>query len=354
MKFQYHTAIREITFDDAVQATELLNLDYPEPITVEQMRERLRISDAGPSVRRLVMEERTGDVAAASAADPRQGGRLIGYAHAVREEWQDPGVYWIHVVVARDARRQGHGQTLYAAIEEWAKAQGATAIKSAAYESVAAGLPFARRCGFAVDRRIFESTLDVTTFDEQPSLAALHAAQDAGLTFHSLADLGDTEEARHRLWQVECETARDIPGASEAANRPFDAFVQQVCGASGYLPDCQIVAVDPAHSDLFVGFAEIEATERPTEMYNSVTGVLPAYRSRGLARVIKLLAIRAARERGVTTLRTNNDSENAPMLAVNRALGYQPEPGYYRLLKLMDSTRSGTTNGHSSSLASDG
>jgi hypothetical protein len=30
-------------------------------------------------------------------------------------------------------------------------------------------------------------------------------------------------------------------------------------------------------------------------------------------------------------MRTNNDSENAPMLAVNRKLGYRPEPGYARI-----------------------
>jgi hypothetical protein len=46
---------------------------------------------------------------------------------------------------------------------------------------------------------------------------------------------------------------------------------------------------------------------------------------------LKLLAIRAARRHGARYLRTNNDSENAPMLAVNRKLGYQPAPGYYRM-----------------------
>jgi hypothetical protein len=32
---------------------------------------------------------------------------------------------------------------------------------------------------------------------------------------------------------------------------------------------------------------------------------------------------------------TDNDSQNAPMLAINRKLGYQPEPGICRLIRPM-------------------
>jgi hypothetical protein len=37
-------------------------------------------------------------------------------------------------------------------------------------------------------------------------------------------------------------------------------------------------------------------------------------------------------------VRTDNDSKNAPMLAVNRKLGYKPEPGYYRLVCVLTKT----------------
>jgi len=32
-------------------------------------------------------------------------------------------------------------------------------------------------------------------------------------------------------------------------------------------------------------------------------------------------------------MRTHNDSQNGPMLAVNRMLGYRPEPGFYAMEK---------------------
>jgi GNAT superfamily N-acetyltransferase len=71
-------------------------------------------------------------------------------------------------------------------------------------------------------------------------------------------------------------------------------------------------------------------------MYHGITGALPAYRNKGLGTALKLVTIRLARARGARMLRTNNDAENAPMLAVNRKLGSQPEPGYYRLVMRTD------------------
>ena len=55
-----------------------------------------------------------------------------------------------------------------------------------------------------------------------------------------------------------------------------------------------------------------------------MTGTLRAYRGRGLARLAKLAGIRWCAENGVHTLLTANDSQNAPMLAINERLGYRP------------------------------
>jgi GNAT superfamily N-acetyltransferase len=70
-------------------------------------------------------------------------------------------------------------------------------------------------------------------------------------------------------------------------------------------------------------------------MFNMMTGVDRRYRSRGIATALKLLAIRCARRYRAAYLRTNNDSLNAPMLAVNQKLGYISQPGWYRLLFML-------------------
>jgi GNAT superfamily N-acetyltransferase len=57
---------------------------------------------------------------------------------------------------------------------------------------------------------------------------------------------------------------------------------------------------------------------------HGMTGTLPAYRHRGLARLVKLASIRWLAEHGVTALFTDNDTENRDMLALNEHLGFRP------------------------------
>ena len=53
---------------------------------------------------------------------------------------------------------------------------------------------------------------------------------------------------------------------------------------------------------------------------------------RQLAQALKLHTILLAQNEGMRYIRTNNESRNMPMLAINRKLGYKPEPGIYRLV----------------------
>jgi RimJ/RimL family protein N-acetyltransferase len=57
-----------------------------------------------------------------------------------------------------------------------------------------------------------------------------------------------------------------------------------------------------------------------------MTGVMPAYRGRGIAGALKRATVAWAAANGVVTLETENNVENAPMRAINLALGYQPQP----------------------------
>ena len=70
---------------------------------------------------------------------------------------------------------------------------------------------------------------------------------------------------------------------------------------------------------------------RPGVLHNLTTNVYPEYRKRGIATALKILTIRFARQQRMQVIRTGNDSTNASMLAINRKLGYKPEPGCYVL-----------------------
>jgi RimJ/RimL family protein N-acetyltransferase len=122
---------------------------------------------------------------------------------------------------------------------------------------------------------------------------------------------------------------RDIPGF-DGYYMPFDQFQKSVCSSPWYRPDGQIVAV---MGDTLIGMAAIGYFAVTHSLYNMFIGVAPAWRGKSIALALKLLSFACARRYDSEYISTNNDSENAPMLAINRRLGYQPEPGYYRLMR---------------------
>src|SRR5207302_5086772 len=56
---------------------------------------------------------------------------------------------------------------------------------------------------------------------------------------------------------------------------------------------------------------------------HEMTGTRSDLRGRGLASAVKLATIRWAAENGISRIYTSNHEQNAPMLAVNRRLGYR-------------------------------
>jgi predicted GNAT superfamily acetyltransferase len=134
------------------------------------------------------------------------------------------------------------------------------------------------------------------------------------------------------LWEVNYATYMDDP-ASTGSFLDSDGMNQMFNTASWFRPEGQILAAD---GDRYVGLSAVGYFKETNSAYNMMTGVMPDYRGRKIAQALKLLSIRAAQNWGVDSIRTNNDSQNAPMLAINRRLGYVPEPGIYRMARRLE------------------
>jgi len=286
----------------------------PEPTTAEELREWQEQEAPG------TIRQRT------AAIDER--GYFVGYSDGQRDPWMKQGRFWLTVRVDPAFRGRGTGKLLYTNVLQFVLEQGATELEGQVRDDLPEGLRFAERRGFHVDRHIFESTLDLLTFDETRFAGTIEAVEATGIRFTTLADLGNTVEAQRRLYEVNRRATIDIPGRDEHF-APFEEFSKFVFGASWYRADGQIVAID---GDEWVGMAAIGYFDKTNSAYNMVTGVDKPYRNRKLGLALKLLALRCARKYGATYIRTNNDSENAPILAINQKLGYRPLPGEYLLL----------------------
>lgn len=300
---------------DFLRMAELYSLYEPEPVTVETLQEWLRHASPERIHHRF------------AAVD--QQGWLIGFNNTGRDPWDTPGRFWIEVVVDPAWSKQGIGSLLYTDALDFARSQGATILEAEVRDNLPESLRFCQQRGFRIDRHIFESTLALATFDESRFDGVIEQAEASGIRFASLADFNDSLEARRKLYEINRRYGFDIPGR-QGTFPPFEAFSQQVFEASWYRADAEIVAID---GETWVGLSAAGYFSDTNSMYNMITGVEPAYRNRRIALALKLLIIKRARVYGAAYLRTNNDSENTPMLAVNRKLGYQPEPGKYLLVQ---------------------
>jgi ribosomal protein S18 acetylase RimI-like enzyme len=255
-------------------------------------------------------------------------GEVIGYSVCVHESWSPPGRFYGWVGVLPGWRRQGVGTALYADAQAYLQAQGATQLVSEVLDSAPEALAFAQARGFGVDRHLFQSTLDLTTFDPAPYAAVTPALEAQGLRLFSLADVPNTEAMRRRAYEVNHLTNEDIPGY-DGTDLSFEEFEQWVFGAEWYRADGQLLA---ALGDTWVGLAAVRLHPQTQGAYNVHTGVRREYRGRKIALALKLATIRYAQAHGARYMRTDNDAQNAAMLALNRKLGYQPEPGKFTLL----------------------
>lgn len=316
----FTVALRPTRYPDDLERTvAIYNTWSLEPMTVERALEWEANLAAESRRYRFVAESRAGSAGSSASL-------VVGYVEATHKPWTKPGYFEVELVVDAQRRRSGAGAALWQATLAWLRAESARRVEIELRDNDPASIRFAEARRFMRERHRFESTLDLASFDERPFVGALERAQADGYRFFSLADVGDTEEARRRDYAINRRAALDIPGA-EPTFMPFEEWRRVVCGASWYRPDGQIIA---ARGDEWVGMAAVGYFAVTNSMYNMVTGVDRAHRGHGVAQALKLLAIRCARRYGAVYIRTHNDSENAPILAINRKLGYQPQPGLYQ------------------------
>jgi len=253
---------------------------------------------------------------------------ITGYSVTVHETFAPAGHFYVWVGVAPQWHNQGIGSLLYDDAAAFLRDHAATRLKTEVRDDSPPALRFAEQRGFTIQHHLFESVLDLTTFDAAPYHALQTSLAAAGIRLCSVADFHDTPAARHKLYEVNRITSLDEPDA-DGTFMPFDEFEKWVCGSEWYRPEGQLIALD---GDCWVGLAAVRLIPDQQEAYNLMTGVLRSHRGRQIAQGLKLAAIRYAQQHECRTIRTNNDSLNAPMLAINQKLGYQPQPGKFILV----------------------
>jgi GNAT superfamily N-acetyltransferase len=302
---------------DAPDMARLYSCTVVEPVTTETAREWWTLREGEIRDTMLALDE---------------NGHAIAYWDVDRETWMKTGLFYIKIIVAPEKRGRGLGAYMYEEALRAACARGASHLESTVGEADAVSVAFAQKRGFQIVHHAFASVLDLVSFDEHLFDDLMRRLHAEGFRFFSLAEAGLTGENKRKLYEVNRLSGLDNPG-NDAIFPDFYAFSKNVFEASWFRADTQILA---ARGDEWVGLSAIGVYPETRHAYNAFTGVLREYRGRGLAQALKLQTILLARKEGMRYIRTDNDSTNAAMLAVNRKLGYKPEPGVYKVLCVLE------------------
>lgn len=258
--------------------------------------------------------------AARAAADLRQDeavarrrwvalldGTVVGTGTARRVD--DDSVF-LTVEVLPERGSRGVGTALLAAAVT--AFPGATVLTSVCRDDPIA-LAFSVRNGFLPDGENRVARVD-------PASVGPAGPAPEGLTATTLDRLPDLDVlvAAHNAAAVD-----DPSGLSRTYTRT--TFLADWWDSPDNAPELSWALLDPAGpSPVVASFTSVQVDRPRGRAWSAMTATHPAYRGRGLAGWVKRRSLNALAAAGVGEAWAANDATNAPMIAVNDALGYRP------------------------------
>ncbi|GAB7040540.1 MULTISPECIES: GNAT family N-acetyltransferase [Catenuloplanes] len=287
--------IRPAHPDDAPALVALRRTVFPYLVRGEAATRRTLISPPpGSSMASFVAVSPAGEVVGFAAAF-RNTGTTSRYAGQI-------SLLHVHPAV----RGRGYGSALLAASISHLRSLGLRHLRGYVLPS---SLPFATARGFTASREVRYSGLDLA--------AALPPAPapPPGYTLAPVSSITD-----RALFAVEAAAVADEPSDVAPDALTFENWRYDVWEDPGLDKDASFVVLSP-DGDV----ASLSLLQRDGDRcWSDMTATLAAHRGRGLARLAKTAALTHAAATGVTNAYTSNDAANAPMLAINTHLGYQP------------------------------
>jgi ribosomal protein S18 acetylase RimI-like enzyme len=321
--------LREVRWpQDYAAVADVLNASNPEwPVTPELLQTWEEARDPALFAAQLVAE-REGQVV---------GVGHIGHDDFAFEEWR----YFGNLHVHPDARGHGVGTALYDALLARVRERGAREVRTMLgdAEHDAPGRAFLERRGFAVAWERYESRLNTADVDLTRFGALLNAVAADGVQLRSLRELQDDPQRNRWLHELDWQLFQDVPMGTTLTKRPLEAWVRQELEDPTLAPDLSFVAVRPELNDPltgpYIGYSTLG--RNPAGFYYiGMTGVRRGDRGRGIAKALKVAAMRALADAGGGEIRTFNDPPNVAMIRMNEGLGFRRTSTRYRYERTLE------------------
>ena len=313
---------RAATIDDAELATAVMTAAYPamahDPAVT---RYRWRTPRRGYSYGRFI-----GELDGQAVA-------FTGWVHGPWDRLPDRHCE-VEVWLDRAVPDRGLLKTVWTWISQQATAEGAGVLLAYAGEDEPDMLEAMAELGFERDRLDRVSELDLRANGERllrEAAEAKAAMAAAGIDLMTLAEWSDPDKLR-KLYELDSITRQDIPHSLPILTESLADF--ELRGRSpDRSPERSWVALDHGRP---VALTYLKFPRAGGTVWTGYTATHTDHRGRGIGKAVKLQSLAQAIELGVPVVRTDNDAENAAMLRINRALGYEPRPGFVGHLKRVE------------------
>jgi len=245
---------------------------------------------------------------------------IIGYASAWRAPWTEPGVICSTLIISPKYRNKRVGKELLNHLECWGREMKADFLISEVPDHLNASVTFIEMNGYKKERHVWQSTLDLHTFDEKIYGSIIDEVNISGIRFDSLIEL-EVNTVKIPLYELFKQTVKDNPAMNDDEN----SLPSLEEWSNEFLANSNIAII--AFSESRIVGMTILIPKADGELYNEWTGVDKEFRGQKIALVLKLKSIQTAKSNSYYKMRTDNDSLNKAMISVNRKLGYTSVPG---------------------------
>jgi len=248
-------------------------------------------------------------------------GRFVG----VGEYYQNPGMYHpqkfiLEGYVHPDFQGQGIGKALYERVMQALQPFDPVSVRATVRENQTRALRFLQERGLVETKRDWVSTLQVAKASLEPYLGLEEQLKTEGIRILSFAQLLQQDpQARQKLHQLFSDIRLDTPRSEPATPISFGFFEKDILSGPDYDPAAFFIALD---GEDWIGMSAMFRVGDSQSLDHWFTGTRRAYRGRRIALALKVRTIQYAQAHGFQTIRTDNDSMNAPMLAINDKLGF--------------------------------
>ncbi|WP_055468350.1 GNAT family N-acetyltransferase [Streptomyces ardesiacus] len=239
-----------------------------------------------------------------------EDGEVIGTAQiGLVHDSPEPGQAFLNVYVHPERLRHGAGGLLVRTAEEYLTREGATKLYAWVLDGPA-HLAFAERHGYERRRAAYFLRLDLANAALPPLWSP-----PPGVELRTAADFADDPRP---LFALDAETVADEPGDVDIEFTDYEIWLAETWRHPLLDRELTTVAVVDGRPAAF-SVAYTDGTRYATAM----TGTVRHRRGRGLAKLAKTASLHRARAAGYTEALTGNDTDNGPMLAINKWLGYE-------------------------------